>query len=263
MTTYLEDRVQFLQEESSKLVPVEAYDSLKKAHDIQLLKLNEDLAYKSRLERQYADQLNIVAELNQSLRGLQIELDDRSSKLKKLESKLSEKEVELNNLREYVSRQTAHFDEIEDQKKKNYQQFLDAQTDAKINATEKKQLRVQIAELETEILQKRKRVVQLEGKVIELERTREENEDKLSNAKLELQNKERDLARCQELVSTLQDAHKKSMERANHLNQQLDIIKQQNVALKKELEIYFERETSERRERNEVMHTCHILSYLS
>ncbi len=76
--------------------------------------------------------------------------------------------------------------------------------------------------------------------------------DKFEKVKAELQSRERELARSGELIAALQEAHKKALERSNNLSQQLENLKQNQTTLKKELEITYEREATERREKNEV-----------
>jgi uncharacterized protein YaaN involved in tellurite resistance len=93
------------------------------------------------------------------------------------------------------------------------------------------------------------------GIVVELEREKEDIESRLDKYHIELQSKEKELTRSTDLINALQEAHKKALDRSNHLNQQLDTLKQQNAALKREIELTLEREASERRDRNEWMKT--------
>lgn len=80
-------------------------------------------------------------------------------------------------------------------------------------------------------------------------------ESRIDKYQIELQSKEKELLRSNDLINALQEAHKKALDRSNHLNQQLDSLKQQNSALKREIEMTLEREASERRDRNEWMKT--------
>ena len=85
LAAYLDTRVQFLQEETLRCVPNETYENLKKTHDMLVLKSADDESYKNKLEKQYSTQLTVVAELNQTIRDLRAEVEDKSSKLKKID----------------------------------------------------------------------------------------------------------------------------------------------------------------------------------
>jgi hypothetical protein len=79
-----------------------------------------------------------------------------------------------------------------------------------------------------------------------------EDEAKVTKLKVELQAKERELERCQEVVSALQDAHRKAHDRALLLSSQLESYKQHASSLRRELESNLERESAERRDRRDV-----------
>ena len=204
------------------------------------------------MEQQYTSQLNMIADLNQTIKEIRTELDDKTIKFRQLNQRLTERDVEIANLRDFVARQSTELDKLEDQKKKVQQSFLEAQTESKISVTEKKHFQSQIAELESELLNKRKRVVHLEGMLVEFEKDKEELEARSDKLSVEVQSREKELSRCQELINALQEAHKKALDRSNHLNQQLDTLKQQNAALRREIEITLEREANERRDRTDV-----------
>lgn len=86
-----------------------------------------------------------------------------------------------------------------------YKEFLEVKTTAQISQTETKHLRVMLEESTTDAREHRRRSMSLEDRVRIMQQELDENEEKISQLKTELQAKDRELERAHETVRSLQD----------------------------------------------------------
>lgn len=104
-----------------------------------------------------------------------------------------------------VSQKNVELQDMHDQKNKSFQGYLEMQSEANVYNSQKRHLEMKLADAENEIIILRRRVTSLESSLRESDSRVEEAVGKATKAKLELQQKENELNRSQEVLESLQE----------------------------------------------------------